>query len=89
MISTFLRYAGICLALFLSACATQTLTANDCRGTNWYARGEQEAIMGMRPQIDLYKEQCARFGAAPSEREYMDGWAYGYGEWTRRAGRRS
>jgi hypothetical protein len=45
--------------------------------------------MGMRPQIDRYAEQCSRFGAAPSEKDYMDGWAYGYGEWNRRvSGRR-
>jgi hypothetical protein len=71
-------------AVALTGCATQTMTANDCRGTNWYARGEQEAIMGMRPQIDLYTEQCSRVGAVASEKEYLDGWAYGYGEWTRR-----
>lgn len=89
MMPAFLRYAGTGLALLLSACAAQTtLTENDCRSGNWYQRGEQEAIMGLRPQIDLYAQQCSRFGAAPSEKDYMDGWAYGYGEWTRRMGGR-
>ena len=83
MISTCLRYAGIGLGLLLSGCATQ-LTASDCRGTNWYERGEQEALMGIRPQIDLYTQQCTRFGAAPSESEYMAGWNYGWGEWNQR-----
>ena len=87
MIRTFLTCAAIGL---VSACASQTtLTEDQCRGTNWYQRGEQEALMGMRPQIDRYSEQCSRFGAAPSEKDYMDGWAYGYGEWNRRvSGRR-
>jgi hypothetical protein len=75
--------------LLLGGCATASLTENECRGTNWYARGEQDALMGNRPQIDRYTEQCSRFGAAPSEKDYMDGWAYGYGEWNRRvSGRR-
>lgn len=68
----------------LGGCAAATLTEDECRSTNWYARGEQEALMGIRPQIDRYNEQCTRFGAAPSEKDYMDGWAYGYGEWNRR-----
>jgi len=77
--------------VLLGGCATASsaLTESECRGTNWYARGEQEALMGLRPQIDRYNEQCSRFGAAPSEKDYMDGWAYGYGEWNRRvSGRR-
>jgi hypothetical protein len=75
--------------LVLTGCATQTLTENECRDTNWYARGEQDALMGNRSQIDRYTEQCARYGAAPSEQEYMNGWAAGYGEWNRRvSGRR-
>jgi hypothetical protein len=90
MIPVSIRNGSIVLALLLPACATQvSLTEDQCRGTNWYQRGEQEALMGMRPQIDRYAEQCSRFGAAPSEKDYMDGWAYGYGEWNRRvSGRR-
>jgi hypothetical protein len=76
--------------LLAGGCAAASLTENECRGTNWYARGEQDALMGNRPQIDRYSEQCARFGAAPSESDYMAGWSAGYGEWNRRvSGRRS
>lgn len=75
--------------LLVGGCAVATLTENECRGANWYARGEQDALMGNRPKIDLYNEQCTRFGAAPSEQDYMAGWAAGYGEWNRRvSGRR-
>ncbi|HWI35207.1 MAG TPA: DUF2799 domain-containing protein [Burkholderiales bacterium] len=90
MIPISVRNGAIVLALLLPACASPVfLTEDQCRGTNWYQRGEQEALMGMRPQIDLYAQQCSKFGAAPSEKDYMDGWAYGYGEWNRRvSGRR-
>ena len=75
--------------VLLGACAATALTENECRGTNWYARGEQDALMGNRPKIELYNEQCSRFSAAPSEQDYMNGWAAGYGEWNRRvSGRR-
>jgi hypothetical protein len=75
--------------LFVTGCAGQALSENECRGTNWYERGEQDALMGNRPKIDLYNEQCSRFSAAPAEQEYMNGWAAGYGEWNRRvSGRR-
>ena len=76
-------------ALALGGCAVATLSEAECRGTNWYARGEQDALMGNRPQIDLYNEQCSRFSVVPSEQDYMNGWAAGYGEWNRRvSGRR-
>ena len=88
MISTLLRYAGL-LALLLSACAAQTLSDNECRSGNWYERGWNDALMGNRPQIDRYNEQCSRYGAAPAEQDYLNGWAAGYGEWNRRvSGRR-
>jgi hypothetical protein len=75
-------------SLLLTGCAAATLTENECRGTNWYARGEQDALMGNRPQIDRYNQQCTRFSSAPSEQDYMNGWAAGYGEWNRRVGGR-
>jgi hypothetical protein len=75
--------------ILLGGCASTAISENECRSTNWYARGEQDALMGNRPQIDTYNEQCSRFGAAPSEQDYMSGWAAGYGEWNRRvSGRR-
>jgi uncharacterized protein DUF2799 len=84
-----MRIPIVLITLILGGCAAATLTENECRGSNWYARGEQDALMGNRPQIDRYSEQCTRFGAAPSEEDYMNGWAAGYGEWNRRvSGRR-
>lgn len=79
----------ILASALLAGCATQALTENECRGANWYERGWNDALMGNRPQIDRYSEQCTRFGAAPAEQDYMNGWAAGYGEWNRRvSGRR-
>ena len=79
----------ILTTLMLGGCAAAALTENECRGANWYDRGWNDALMGIRPQIDGYNERCSRFGAAPSEQEYMNGWAAGYGEWNRRvSGRR-
>ena len=79
----------ILAALFVTGCAAQQLTENECRRANWYERGWNDAMMGNRPQIDRYNQECTRFGAAPGEQDYMNGWAAGYGEWNRRvSGRR-
>lgn len=66
-------------ALLLAGCAT--VSENECRTGDWYARGYQEALMGNRPRIDQYKAQCPRFGAAPDEAKYMEGWRLGYSEY--------
>jgi hypothetical protein len=77
-------------SLLLGGCAAATLSENECRGANWYERGWNDALMGNRPRIDLYNEQCSRFGAAPSESDYLAGWSAGYAEWNRRvSGRHS
>lgn len=73
------------VALLLCSCAS--ISETECRTTNWYARGEADALMGTRPQIDLYAQQCARFGVRPAEQDYMAGWNVGYGEWNRRVSR--
>ena len=66
--------------LLLAGCAP--MSADECRTTDWYQRGEQDALMGNRPLIDQYAQQCS--GATPSEKDYMAGWAIGYSVWNQR-----
>jgi hypothetical protein len=74
------------LATGLLAAGCVNLTEAECRGTNWYERGEQEALIyGLRPQIEIYSYQCSRFGVEASEKDYMAGWNVGQGERIRRA----
>jgi hypothetical protein len=63
--------------LLLGGCAT---AESVCRTTDWYARGEHDARMGLRPQIDLYAAQCGRYQVQPAERDYLEGWASGYSQ---------
>ena len=56
-----------------------------CRGADWYALGERDALVyAMRPQIDQYAHQCAKYGVQPSEKAYLEGWTNGERERTRR-----
>lgn len=63
------------------------MAESECRTSDWQTRGWNDALSGNRPQIELYAEQCSRFGVVPNEKEYMAGWNAGYGEWNRRVSR--
>jgi hypothetical protein len=76
----------IIVCAFLAGCAPLSETA--CRGNNWYALGEQDALAGGQPRITQYVEQCARYQVQPAERDYMAGWGAGYSEWNNRVSRR-
>jgi hypothetical protein len=57
-----------------------------CRGADWYALGERDALIyGLRPQIEQYAYQCAKYGAQPSEKDYQAGWVDGDRERQRRS----
>jgi hypothetical protein len=73
---------GVALVALVAGCAT--LSEPQCRGTDWYRRGEQDGLLGLRPQIDQYAHQCARFNVQPSEKDYMSGWSTGYSEWSKK-----
>jgi hypothetical protein len=68
------------ISLLLAGCASP-LTESQCRGSNWYDRGYQDAMMGLRPGIDLYAYQCGTYQVQVPEQQYMDGWKIGYSEW--------
>jgi len=62
-----------------------TMSEQDCRGTDWYALGYRDGdVYGLRPQIDLYANQCRAFGVEAREDPYIAGWVDGYREWTSR-----
>jgi hypothetical protein len=83
-VSSFIRFMPLVAGLLAAGCVN--LTEAECRGTNWYERGEQEALIyGLRPQIDIYTYQCSRFGVQVPEQDYMSGWQVGQGERIRRA----
>ena len=62
------------------------MTENQCRVDSWYARGEQDGLMGGPPKIELYASQCGRYQVQPSERDYMAGWGAGASEYNTRVG---
>jgi hypothetical protein len=62
--------------LLLAGCAN--FTPEQCRTTNWYSLGEQDALLyGLQPQITHMAYQCQKVGVQVSEKEYMDGWIVG------------
>ena len=71
----------VCCAA-LAACST--LSEADCRGSDWYALGERDALLGQRPQIERYAGECGRYALKPAESDYLAGWGSGYSEWNRR-----
>ena len=71
-------------SLLAAGCAGMSESA--CRSANWYELGEREALVyGLRPQIDQYAYQCAKYGVQASEKDYIAGWLVGNGERIRRA----
>ena len=79
-----LRYLLLAATFLAAGCAGMSETG--CRSTDWSSLGEREALIyGLRPQIEIYAHQCARYGVQPSEQEYIAGWAYGMGERIRRS----
>ena len=69
--------------LLLAGCAG--LSEAECRSANWQALGELDGgTYGMRPRIDQYAWQCRAYNVEASEKGYMAGWQYGYGEYLRR-----
>ena len=70
-------------SLLLGGCAG--MSESECRSTNWQALGELDGgVYGTRPRIDQYAHQCRAYSVEASEKEYMAGWQYGYGEYLRR-----
>jgi len=74
------------LAASLLAAGCAPMSESACRSANWYELGEREALVyGLRPQIDQYAYQCAKYGVEASEKDYIAGWLVGNGERIRRA----
>jgi hypothetical protein len=74
------------LAATLLAAGCAGMSESRCRSANWYELGELEALVyGLRPQIDQYLYQCAKYGVQASEKDYIAGWLVGNGERIRRA----
>jgi Protein of unknown function (DUF2799) len=66
----------------LAGCSA--MSEQECRTSSWYALGERDALLGQRPQIERYAEQCGRYAVKPAENDYLAGWGIGYSEWNRR-----
>jgi len=70
----WLVLAGVLVA----GCAA--IPESECRTSNWYEVGRNDARLGNRPKAELYAAQCARYQVQPAERDYLAGWAIGYSE---------
>lgn len=77
------RIGAAALLALLGGCAAWDLTEAECRGMNWYARGESDGRSGHPPQDIRLGQQCGRYGVAASETDYLKGWEVGHDEWDR------
>jgi hypothetical protein len=67
-----------CFCLTLAGCAG--MTADQCRGADWYDIAFRDAIFGLQPQDELYEAQCSPHGARPDRGRYREGWINGHHE---------
>jgi hypothetical protein len=76
---------SLLLLLLLAGCAT--MTESECRGTDWYKRGREDAeLYGSRSMLDQYTHQCAAFGVRPDAGAYQLGWDDGDMEYRQKTG---
>lgn len=74
------RLLALTAAILAAGCAG--LSDTECRGADWYQLGERDALIyGLQPQIEIYEQQCSRFGLQPASKDYMAGWIDGNREW--------
>lgn len=76
---TLTRLAPLAAALVLAGCAT--MSAEECRTTNWRDQGYRDALAGQpRSHLGDIREACAEAGVRPSEPMYWEGWNQGIGQ---------
>jgi Protein of unknown function (DUF2799) len=78
MHASLIRWTSGLLAVgaLLAGCAS--MSDQQCRTTNWYELGENDALVyGLRPRIDQFTYQCSKFGVQPDEKQYLAGWQVG------------
>jgi hypothetical protein len=77
-----MRKCIIALCALGAGCAS--MSESGCRSTNWEQRGEQDGLRGQQASIYLYQHLCAPYGVQVPEKDYIDGWAWGYGVFNQR-----
>jgi hypothetical protein len=70
-----MRLLLVACALALSGCVT--LSAEDCRTTDWYRLGDRDGVSGSQSLIDKYTQECAVHGAKVDQARYLEGWRDG------------
>jgi len=70
-----MRLFLIACALALSGCAT--LSAEECRTTDWNRLGYRDGVSGSQSLVGKYTQECAASGAKVDEARYLEGWRDG------------
>ena len=68
---------GLAVAAVLGMAGCAGLDASDCRGADWYDLGFRDAIFGLQPQDEVYRDGCERSGAKVDVARYSLGWREG------------
>jgi hypothetical protein len=91
MKQTLCRLRAIALVAVLAGCGSMQLAIDDCKGGDWSAMGQKDAVAGAAPRFEQRKLLCMGVasgnvtGAAPAQ--YQDGWTRGNHDYWRSAGR--
>lgn len=62
------------------------MSAEDCRGADWYQLGYRDGMYGIQRMDAVYGEQCGKHGAKLDSAAYGKGWQEGW--WENEARRR-
>lgn len=68
----------ITLAFLISGCSLFSLSEEQCRHMDWYAKGRTDALNGeSMGSISGYSKQCSKYSIVPNKRDYTNGFNQG------------
>ena len=68
-------FVAAVLIAFAGGCVS--MSAAECRGTDWAQAGERDGLNGIPARIDQYTYQCGKQNVQVAVQQYMDAWWVG------------
>ena len=69
--------SSILLIILISACASTSMSLEECQSTNWNDKGKSDAVSGLIQQYDNYKEDCSDANINVDTAAYQTGFEQG------------
>jgi hypothetical protein len=84
-----MRLLAALAVVTLTSAACTTMSADECRGANWFDIGMQDGLAGLQRMDILHEHRCGEQGVKPDAERYRAGWQEGRWEFEARAARDS